>query len=229
MKKQKIGLKTNSIILIFLTVLLGTNACKEHTKKSPNSSAGTHLNTNVAKHRKDKNLVDSCKQFLQNGCIVLRTGNDVISSMFAQFNKQNKTYSHCGIAYLEDAKWYVYHSIGGEDNPNAILRRDSYETFVRASHNFGFGICKMDITKAEVDSIKKTVLHFYAQHVPFDMQFDLATTDKLYCAELIFKAFHLGLKQNNFFNTTKQGSFEFVSTDNIFINKHALMLCSIVY
>jgi len=174
-------------------------------------------------------LVDSCCNYLKNGCIVLRTGNDVISSMFAKFNTMDKTYSHCGIAFQEEGKWYVYHSIGGEDNPDEKLRRDTYERFVSQEHNLGFGICNLGLNTQEQANLKEVVYQFYQQHLPFDMKFDLGSNDRLYCAEMVFKAYHTALNTRSFFKTTIHKSFEFVSTDNIFVNNHAQMLCRVTY
>jgi len=180
--------------------------------------------------QKDVNpLVDSCSNYLQNGCIVLRTGNDVISSMFAKFNTMDKTYSHCGIAFQEKGKWYVYHSIGGEDNPDEKLRRDTYERFVSLEHNIGFGICNLGLNTAQQINLRDVVYQFYQQRLPFDMKFDLKSDDRLYCAEMVYKAYHNALNSNSFFKITIHKTFEFVSTDNIFVNNHAQMLCRVTY
>lgn len=174
-------------------------------------------------------LADSTQQFLQNGCVVLRRGNDVISSMFAQFNRSDKTFSHCGIAFREKGQWYVYHSIGGEDNPDEKLRRDTYERFISPEKNFAFGICSFGLDTLQQQSLRQVVQDFYSRHIPFDMEFDLNSDDRLYCAEMVYKSFHRALATDSFFKPTPHGRFIFVSTDNLFVNNHAQMLCRVTY
>ncbi len=170
-----------------------------------------------------------CKNKLHDGDIVLRTGNDVISGMFAQLNQTNKTYSHCGISFKENDDWVVYHSIGGEDNPDEKLRRDLFEKFVGKNHNLGFSICHYDLAPEQQQKLKEVVADFYNRAIPFDMKFSLQSDDRLYCAEMIYKAFNKALDTTNFFTTTIHKGFEYVSTDNIFVNNKAHILCHIVY
>jgi len=188
----------------------------------------------IAKHsgeQKSMNTkgVEETKSILQNGDIILRTGNDVISSLFAQLNKSDKTYSHCGIAMKEDNVWYVYHSIGGEDNPDAKLRKDLFEKFIRSDHNLGYGVCRYPITQIQEQKLEETVHNLYNSKVPFDMKFDLHSDDRLYCAEMVYKAFNIAFDTTKFFTTTVHKGFEYVSTDNIFVNNKASILCHIVY
>ncbi len=224
-KSKRLRMKDNFLLgLIFSFLLL--NACHEPHAEKPKSTAippSSESLNNVAFLR------DSCKQFLQNGCIVLRTGNDAISSMFAQLNKTDRTFSHCGIAFQEEGQWYVYHSIGGEDNPDAKLRRDHYEKFVSRNHNLGFGICKYPLKPQEIEQLNRIVLEFYHQEIPFDMDFSLKSNNRFYCAEMVYKSFHKALQVDTFFQTTKHAGFEYVSTDNLFVNEKASMLCHVIY
>lgn len=174
-------------------------------------------------------LIDSARQFLRPGAIVLRRGNDAISSLFAELNKTDKSYSHCGIAFEEDGHWFVYHSIGGEDNPDAKLRRDAFTTFVRRDHNFGFAIAWLPLNDAQTASLKQIVRAWYQAGKPFDMKFDLKSDDRLYCAEMLYKAFGQVMDGPNRFPTTEHRGFRYVSTDNIYRNKAVEMLCRINY
>jgi hypothetical protein len=61
------------------------------------------------------------------------------------------------------------------------------------------------------------------------MKFDLNSDDRLYCAEMVYKAFSRTFETDTFFETTNHKGFKYVSTDNIFINKDAQLLCHMVY
>ncbi len=224
-KSTILKMKDNFFLSLVFSLLL-LNACHEQhaTKSNPTIASPKATNSTQAAF-----LRDSCKQFLHDGCIVLRTGNDAISSMFAQLNKTDRTFSHCGIAFEEEGQWYVYHSIGGEDNPDAKLRRDHYEKFVSRNHNLGFGICQYPLQLSQIKELKQIVLEFYHQEIPFDMDFSLKSNHRFYCAEMVYKSFHKALQVDTFFQTTKHAGFEYVSTDNLFVNEKAKMLCHVVY
>ncbi len=62
--------------------------------------------------------------------MVLRTGNDFTSESLRQLSFTDKTYSHCGIASIENDSIFIYHALGGEWNPDEKLRRDPIELFL---------------------------------------------------------------------------------------------------
>ncbi|MBK7690628.1 MAG: hypothetical protein IPJ31_05760 [Bacteroidetes bacterium] len=174
-------------------------------------------------------MIDSSIRFLSDGCLVLRKGNDVISDIFSKLNRSDPSFSHCGIAFFEQQQWVVYHSIGGEDNPNQKLRRDSFEKFVIPSDNTGFGICNLQLKKPEIEKLHTIVDSLFQKEIPFDMQFDLKSDDRLYCAEMVYKAIQQAVANDSLFTLTVHKGFSFVSTDNLFVNKQAQILCRINY
>lgn len=211
--------KLNNIFWIILVFIF---SCKEEIKT-------TKENAIVKSTKSYQKEIDSCKQFLKEGSIILRTGNDAISSMFAQLNNSDKTFSHCGIAFKINEEWFVFHSIGGEDNPDEKLRKEPFDSFVNQNHNNGFGICQYAIKKEQLNKLKTTVLNWHLKEIPFDMKFDLKTNDHLYCAEMVYKAFNIAFATDSFFSITNHKGFKYVSTDNIFVNKDAQMLCHLIY
>ena len=216
-------------LLVFIIAQLSLVSCTQHNPVSKDSYS-PEIRKDVARKKSfsTKGIAET-QALLSNGDIILRTGNDVISSLFAQLNTHDQTYSHCGITFFEKDKWVVYHSIGGEDNPNEKLRKDPLETFISSGHNLGYGVCHYPINSMQEHRLFKIVDSFYTNGVPFDMQFDLKTDDRLYCAEMVYKAFQKTFNHNKFFTTTTHKGFTYVSTDNIFVNNMAHILCHIVY
>lgn len=202
-------------------------SCRE--KEIQNTSGSHKVIIDTALAHKAKTLTDSTQQYLKNGCVVLRRGNDVISKLFTEFNKQDKSYSHCGIAFEDSGVWYVYHSIGGEDNPDATLRKDTYEKFVNVKDNFGFGICDFYFTPTETSKLHEIVDSFFKKQVPFDMQFDLNTDHRLYCAEMVYKSIQSAKNSDTFFTVSDHNGFKYVSTDNIFTVPEAHIICRVEY
>lgn len=174
------------------------------------------------------NLIDSCKSLLQNGDIIVRTGNDMTSEMFREANSKDKTYSHCGIVLIEEGQPYIYHSIGGEDNLNEVLRRDDIQTWASPLHNSGIGILRYRFTPAQIDSLAAITRGYYNQHKKFDMQFDITNDDKLYCAELLYLAINKSLRKA-VIQPTKRMGYTYVAVDDITQNSYCEWICQVRY
>ena len=89
---------------------------------------------------------------------------------------------------IEHDSLFVYHSIGGEWNPDQKLRRDPFELFCNPFENRGFGIFRYNLSPIENTHLINIVQEFYARGIMFDMQFDLASDDRMYCTEFVYKA-----------------------------------------
>ncbi len=217
-------LPANKLKELLILFLLFSISCQHRANDS-----NTHAQLQKADQHQSKILIDSSIRFLSDGCLVLRKGNDVISDIFSKLNRSDPSFSHCGIAFFEQQQWVVYHSIGGEDNPNQKLRRDSFEKFVIPSDNTGFGICNLQLKKPEIEKLHTIVDSLFQKEIPFDMQFDLKSDDRLYCAEMVYKAIQQAVANDSLFTLTVHKGFSFVSTDNLFVNKQAQILCRINY
>jgi len=128
------------------------------------------------------------KKLVKTGDLILRTGRDFTSETMRLLSLTDKTYSHCGIASIEHDTLFVYHSIGGEWNPNQKLRRDPFEFFCNPYENRGFGIFRYKLTALENSNLINVIHTFYKEKIKFDMQFSLATNDRMYCSEFVYKS-----------------------------------------
>ena len=173
--------------------------------------------------------IDSLKSGLQNGDIVTRTGNDFTSENLRLMNIRDKTYSHCGIAFVENDTAFVYHAIGGDFNPNQTLKKELFETFVNPYENRGFGIYRFNQTEKENLQLKWLCNEYYKIKLPFDMKFDLKSDDKMYCAEFVGKTLELASDQNLKINRSKIQTFEFIGVDDIILHNGSHKITSLVY
>ena len=171
--------------------------------------------------------IDSSVQLLHNGDLVLRTGADATSYMLRQMNLTNKTYSHCGIVMIEDGYPFVYHSIGGEDNPDERLRRDSASFFFNPVNNERLGIARLDLSELQIDQLHHIVKRYYKMAIPFDMDFDLKTNDKFYCAEFVYKSICEATADTGYFSRTQLLARNYVGVDNLYDKRHAKIICDI--
>jgi hypothetical protein len=177
----------------------------------------------------NQRMVDSAIRLLRTGDLVLRTGADVTSYIFTQFNQTDKTYSHCGLVVVEDGYPFVYHSIGGEDNPNEKLRRDSASFWFSPANNLGFGIARFSFDSSQTAALQGIVYQYFREQRRFDMDFDLSTDDRLYCAEFVYKALNQAVKDSSFIRPVSRLGKTFVAVDNLFLNSHAKLVCQVRY
>jgi hypothetical protein len=162
--------------------------------------------------------IEKVKSIIQQGDMILRTGNDFTSESLRKLSIIDKTYSHCGIASIENDTIFIYHALGGEWNPNEKLRRDPLELFCNPQENRGFGIFSFNFDAIQINKLDSIVKAWYNKGLMFDMKFDLLTDDRMYCAEFVSKAVSLGSNKRINFSTSKINNFEFIAVDNLFLN-----------
>ncbi len=159
--------------------------------------------------------LDSVKQLIEAGDIITRTGNDFTSQSLKTLNRKDKTFSHCGIANIENGSLVIYHAIGGEWNPDQKIKRESYEAFTNPQENTIMGVYRFNILKNEKENLLKTAKQFYKSNIQFDMDFDLKTDDKMYCVEFVYKSFLNASANKITFAHSFINDFEFVGVDDI--------------
>jgi len=210
---------------LLLLFTIGIYSCQPQAPAKVTDSAA--LQFRLQANRWNNQEIDSSVHLLQNGDLVLRTGADATSYMLRQMNLTNKTYSHCGIVMIEDGYPFVYHSIGGEDNPDEKLRRDSASFFFSPKYNERLGIARLDITAPQITQLHEIVKRYYKMAIPFDMDFDLATNDKFYCAEFVYKSIREATADTGYFSRTQLLARNYVGVDNLYDTRHAKMICDI--
>jgi hypothetical protein len=194
-----------------------------------NSPAYTELKLNAsdsaeirAKNQRACLSIQKIKPLIQQGDMILRTGNDFTSESLRQLSLTDKTYSHCGIASIENDTVFVYHALGGEWNPDEKLRRDPLDLFCNPLENRGFGVFSFKLNAVQKTRLDSIVRAWYKNKLMFDMKFDLSTNDRMYCAEFVSKAISLSTDHQINFSTSKINNFEFVAVDNLFLNRSCI-------
>lgn len=169
------------------------------------------------------------KKSVKQGDLILRTGKDFTSDMMRRLSLTDKTYSHCGIASLEHDTLFVYHAIGGEWNPNQKLRRDPFEFFCNPYENKGFGIFRYNLHNTGSGSLLTVVKNFYSAGIRFDMKFDLASDDRMYCSEFVYKAIKKATKNRITIPSTTLNSTEFIAVDNLYKNRYCVEVKRVLF
>jgi len=174
--KKHLGL----LSLVFVVV-----SCTDN-KDNSTSAKTASLPDSVLKERWQ--VINVIKDSIRDGDLILRCGNDYISESLSDFSQQEKLYSHSGVAITDDGIMYVYSNMAGDINPDEIMRRDPVDSFITPANNVAVGIYRYDFTNEELGKLKQIIHSHYLNKLQFDMNFDLSTDDKMYCAEMIAKA-----------------------------------------
>ena len=218
------------ILKMFIGVVLITTPFYFIQNHRPNSSKEHEsVQRRFLAAQKNHHLIDSVINILHTGNAVLRAGIGPDSYMMAHMNQKDKTYSHCGLVVIEGGYPFVYHCLGGEDNPDARLRRDSIQTFLDPGHNRGMGIVEYDIDSTHLQRLVGIIKGYYQARPKFDLKFDLATNDRLYCSEFVYKALDSAMADSTFIVPTTAMGITFVAIDNLYLNKHARVVCQLKF
>ena len=172
-------------ILSVMSVLCVVVACTD-SGENANAKKPVPLPDSVLIERWE--VIRILKDSIREGDLVLRCGNDHVSESLRDFSQQEKLFSHSGIALLHNGEMLVYSNMAGDINPNEIMRRDDVDSFLTPANNVAAGAYRYDLSNEELQKLKSIVETHYNNKLQFDMNFDLSTDDKMYCAELIAKA-----------------------------------------
>jgi hypothetical protein len=173
--------------------------------------------------------IRKAETLVHSGDIITRTGNDFTSQSLKALNQRDKTFSHCGIASIENDSVFVYHALGGDWNPDQKIRRDPFVLFAGPYSNNEMGIFRFDLDLAEIANLIKVTRHFYEEGISFDMAFDLKTDDKMYCAEFVYKSLVKGSGGKLHFSLSHIGNFEFIGVDDIILHPACKKQIHLVY
>ncbi|RZJ97712.1 MAG: hypothetical protein EOO46_25370, partial [Flavobacterium sp.] len=173
--------------------------------------------------------ISELKRYIHTGDLVTRTGNDFTSESLRSLNQRNKTYSHCGIASIENDTLFVYHALGGEFNPDQKIRRDRWEEFAEPYSNRGVGVFRFSSLSFPLKTLLDSIQSYIDREVTFDMDFDLATDNKMYCAEFVAKSYSAGSGGALKFPVSSIKSFKFFGVDDLFLHPSCDSITSTVY
>lgn len=190
---------------------------------------------NKNKHRKSLNSLQSSQEFrsfvlnAENGDIIFRNGLDEVSQAARSFNTRDKSFSHCGIVIKEEGLTYVYHSIGGSENPSGKLQKISINDFCNIETNNSFALYRLNQINTINDQLNKVVRNHYRNELKFDQYFNIKSDDAMYCSEFVAKsineAFRNSKLETTFIETLGLG----VTIDDIFLNENCELVKKIIF
>lgn len=160
---------------------------------------------------------DSVKAIIQTGDIIVRNGTDEVSMATRKFNRQDTTYSHCGILQIENDTIFVYHALGGSYNPSQTLMRQVLDSFCNPKEVDKFAIYRYRFSPEQNNQFSKTIRQHFANRLPFDMFFNYDTDDKMYCSEFVFKSINT-VDSNYLMSVHPRTNPMYITVDDLYLN-----------
>ncbi len=142
-----------------------------------------------AKQKQNTNTF-SCDLVLKDGDLVFRKGRS-IESYVVLITDRASSYSHVGVIYMINKIPYVIHTVPDEsENGIDYVKMEKLSVFFsseKASRGSIFRLKEQYSNSAKLAALKAK--SYFDDKIIFDDAFDIKSEDKLYCTELVWRAF----------------------------------------
>lgn len=159
---------------------------------------------------------------LEEGDLVFRTGNGVISDWFRRCCLTDPVYSHAGVLVKKGGENYVVHM--EQSSANGAIRMEKLSTFWGDQCCKGGAVYRLDLDDSERMKMKSEILTDVTNGVVFDPQFNLDEDAKMYCSEWIRNKVIHATEKPDYFPISVADDFRYIAPDNLYINHHAVLI-----
>jgi hypothetical protein len=135
--------------------------------------------------------LDSLKKMAISGDLIVRLGDDVLSYQIKYLNEKDQRFSHAGMIIEKDNQKFVVH-LGPEENGGDSIRYLPVDSFLNPAKNLNCALYRYDFNAAERSGTIHAIENFKSSGVHFDWLYDLSTSKKMYCSEMISRAIEIG-------------------------------------
>ncbi|MEC4986600.1 MAG: YiiX/YebB-like N1pC/P60 family cysteine hydrolase [Oscillatoria sp. PMC 1068.18] len=143
----------------------------------------------VKKHQSPDYIKTLDYQFFQTGDIIFRGGNSLLSQAVISADA-GSPFSHVGLVKIIGDRPFVIHASTGDTFDDGTVKIDSLEAFLAKDNASVVAIYRLQVSEATISKLAAEIATSYAQEkLAFDAEFDLTTPDKLYCTELVWRAY----------------------------------------
>lgn len=167
----KLSFKINFILVIVFALLI-----PKSLEEMAIINASTHSSIEI-----DSTL-------LRDGDIIFRRGISLVSNIVLETDSESP-YSHVGIVSFYNNKPFVIHAVPDESETEIdYVRKDPLCLFLQTDRASAYAVIRFtdeNISK-RASSFSKS---YYNSKILFDDEFSLQDSNKLYCTELVWRAF----------------------------------------
>ncbi|MBO5820683.1 MAG: hypothetical protein J6R02_03740 [Alistipes sp.] len=128
---------------------------------------------------------------LQQGDIIFRRGTGIVGHAVAAADRQGN-YSHVGIVVSDANGFCVVHAVPHEhdyDGDYDRVKCERIDDFLNRYVNADVALFRPKVEDGQRRVAVETALRLYERGVPFDHDYDLSDTTRLYCTELVEYAY----------------------------------------
>lgn len=127
---------------------------------------------------------------LESGDVIFRTGIGLTSRLVLSADRSS-AYSHAGLMAKVNGVLWVIHAEPEEDHRMpAIVKMEPLDIFLTEDRASSAAVYRaLSISVARVEKAVAAGRTYAATRVPFDTHFDLSSAERLYCTELVWRAY----------------------------------------
>jgi len=132
--------------------------------------------------------IDSLKEIAQDGDLITRANDNIVSYHLKNFNEKDKSFSHAGIIVTRNGQKLVCNIDANDVKGLDTVRYDPIDSFLNPVDNSLCALFRYELSETEKTDFIKEINGFHDKRVHFDRVFDLNTDSLLYCSEMIAKS-----------------------------------------
>ncbi|MDB5253535.1 MAG: hypothetical protein JWP27_2704, partial [Flaviaesturariibacter sp.] len=177
--------KATHLLLLIAVLALASCRDKQPAEKAPTvpKDHTQEVAANVAR------LISSA----QDGDLVVRLNDDILSSQLRFFNDSDKTFSHSGIVISRGGRKLVCSILPGPPGTNPMVY-SPIDSFVDPNTNVVCALFRYDLQPSERAAFVANIEELSNQRIFFDSTVNIRTDDSLYCSEMIYKTLNRATK-----------------------------------
>ncbi|MCK9421589.1 MAG: hypothetical protein M0Q38_03230 [Bacteroidales bacterium] len=124
-----------------------------------------------------------------DGDLVFRRGRSV-ESFAVYLADRNRDFSHIGLVVMDHGKPYVIHAVPGESGEKiSLVSKEPIQRFLDGSKASHWAVYRSRFSISKLHLVAIKALEFCNRKTEFDNDYDLTTDSRLYCTELVLKAY----------------------------------------
>jgi hypothetical protein len=127
---------------------------------------------------------------LASGDLIFRRGRSLVSGIVLEVDR-GSFFSHAGLVWKTPAgAWVIHVSVAEVPGAPDVVRIDPVTFFLSEDRAAAYAVLRhRGASQAQLAAVVQAARRFAARAVPFDGALDLATSDRLYCTELVWRAY----------------------------------------
>lgn len=146
-----------------------------------------------APNRQPETTYRELTERLEVGDLLFRRGTGFVGQVVTSLDREGN-FSHVGLVVRSEEGWQVIHAVPHEPEFKGDIDRVKSEEVARFLGRYphaDFGLYRPQIEKQQRERIARNAVRLSRMQVPFDHDYDLSDTTRLYCTELVEYLFGL--------------------------------------